>query len=85
MSDPRIQTVADVLREHGHNATGSGADTDQLATAIVNALDAKHAEPEAEPEVPSGDVVDDPTAAGAGNPETPGGTGIDGGAGDPAR
>lgn len=84
MADPRIQTVADTLREHGHNSTSTGLTTDDLATAIVNALDGKAAGAD--------DEADDDEAAeaaeGAGtapvNPETPTGTGTEGGAGTPA-
>ena len=84
MSDPRIETVAGVLREQGHNATGSGMDTDTLATAIVNALDAQHGEAGAEAD--TGELTADELAAASAspNPETPGGTGTEGGAGNPA-
>jgi hypothetical protein len=85
MSDARIATVADVLREHGHNATGSGADTDTLATAIVNALDAGAAEAEATAETEMATDEHGTPDASAGNPETPVGTGTEGGAGTPAE
>jgi len=80
MADPRIETVAQVLRDAGHNATGDGHTTDDIATMIVNALDREHGDGAA--------ATDDETAAGdgdttgdtaAGNPETPVGTGTEGG------
>lgn len=77
--DARVEIVAATLREHGHNATGSGADTDTLATAIVNALDAGTAafvETEGGTDDQLDDTAHDTETA---NPETPKGTGREGG------
>lgn len=72
MSDPRIATVLEVLRANGVQTNEH--DTDTLATMVVNALDREHGSA-------SEDVADVP----AGNPETPLGTGVEGGSGDPAQ
>lgn len=63
MSDPRYDTVAEVLRENGVQA--NLADTDTLAARIVNALDREHGAPEAGDE-PTGEH-DTVTAANAGH------------------
>ncbi|HET9247709.1 MAG TPA: hypothetical protein VFO15_18035 [Xanthobacteraceae bacterium] len=84
MSDPRIQTVVNTLVEHGHNSTSDGLTTDDLATAIVNALDREHGEHD-EGEDTGELSAEEVAAAGTQpNPETPAGTGTEGGAGDPA-
>jgi hypothetical protein len=83
MSDPRVETVAQVLRDAGHNATGTGHTTDDLATMIVNALDESDAAGGSE-EVPAGDSGDGEVSADTvpTNPETPVGTGTEGGTAD---
>lgn len=75
MSDPRINTVLDVLRESG--VTTNLDDTDTLATKIVNALDREHG-------APTEIETDDTATVGehAGNIETPVGTATEGGSGN---
>jgi hypothetical protein len=81
MADPRIETVANVLRENGHNATGTGFTTDDLAAAIVGALTEQAASAD-EGETSAADSADAEAAAAdaPANPETPTGTGTEGGA-----
>jgi hypothetical protein len=71
------------LRDTGHNATGTGHTTDDLATMIVNALDESDAAGGAG-DVPAGDAGDGEASADTvpANPETPAGTGTEGGTAD---
>lgn len=80
MADARIQVVADVLTAHGHNSTATGLTTDDLAAAIVGAL-TEHAAT-ADDDADGGDDTGELAAADvpAPNPETPAGTGTEGGA-----
>lgn len=84
MADARIDTITQVLRDHGHNSTSTGLTTDDLAKAIIDALDGSTPTTEGDAKEPAADATDE-TAAGSGtNPETPVGTGTEGGTAEAA-
>jgi Arc/MetJ family transcription regulator len=73
MSDPRVETVAAVLREAGVQTNLD--DTDTLATKLVNALDREHGAPATAGDTATEDAADREHA----NPETPVGNATEGG------